>query len=142
MIQQNKAYIAGVLTVVDRDMRHIFEKVADICKEYGINPHVPHLSTDPINHPEVTPLDVWNKNFLEVTAAKLVIAYVGQPSLGTGEELEMARAEGVNIIIWWFKGEKISRMVLGNPGVTEKIEAENEDDLLTKLGLFLVNYKA
>ena len=137
MEKDNKVYIAGVLTVAEKNMRLIFEKIAEICEECGVCPHVPHLSTDPINHPAVTPLDVWNKNYHEVTTARRVIAYVGQPSLGTGEELEMARVAGVDIIAWWFRGEKVSRMVLGNPGVVEKIEAGDEEELYSRLKLFL-----
>jgi len=142
MENQKKAYIAGVLTVYQRDMRPIYENIAKICTEHNIFAHVPHLAgTDPYVDPEVTPKDVWEKNYHEVTAANYVIAYVGQPSLGTGEELEMARASNIPIIAWSFNGEKVSRMVTGNPGVKEIITIDNEADLYNRINEILKSYE-
>ncbi|MFH1822185.1 MAG: hypothetical protein ABH830_00620 [Patescibacteria group bacterium] len=82
---------------------------------------------------------VWQKNLREIAASDLLIAYVGEPSLGVGAELEIARITASDIIIWWFKGEKVSRMALGNPAVIKKIEAENEADLHMKFTDFFKN---
>ena len=130
----NKIYISGGLTHTAEKQRVIYEKIAEICKSVCADIYVPHLSgTDPIKHPDVKPYDVWVKDHREVATCDLVIAYVGLPSLGVGAELEIARITASDIIIWWFKNEKISRMAKGNPAVIKQIEAENENDLYDKL---------
>lgn len=129
----NKIYIAGALTHVSEVMKPIYEKIAALCDPLCDNVYVPHLRTDPIAHPDVVAQEVWQKNEREVSTARLTIAYVGEPSLGTGAELEIARIAGKDIILWWFKNQRVTRMTLGNPAIVEKIEAEDEQDLYNKL---------
>ncbi|MDD4333227.1 MAG: XRE family transcriptional regulator [Patescibacteria group bacterium] len=135
----NRIYISGALTHASDKQRLIYEKLAEICQTF-CDVYVPHKKgTDPINNPEITPSEVWRQDHREVATADLIIAYVGEPSLGTGGELEIARITNSDIILWNFKGQKVSRMALGNPAVIERIEVENEDDLLNKI---LITIKA
>jgi len=130
----DKVYIAGALTHEDEKVRQAYEKVAQLFESLGVETYVPHLSgVDPARNPEVLPYDVWKKNIYKVAPSNLLVAYVGKPSLGTGAELEIARITETDIILWWFTGEKVSRMARGNPAVVEQIEAEDENDLLNKL---------
>ena len=120
-------------------MRIIYEELGETVKKFASDVYIPHLGgTDPVLNPGVTPLDVWIKDHREVASSDLVIAYVGEPSLGVGAELEIARVTASNIILWWFKGEKVSRMALGNPAVSAKIEADNKEDLLNKIYELLI----
>jgi len=137
----NKIYISGGLTNSSLNLRNIYTEVAKICSSVCSNVYVPHLiGTDPIKNPEVSPRAVWKKDHREVASSDLIIAYVGQPSLGVGAELEIARITASDIIIYWFKGEKISRMARGNPAIIKEIEAKNENDLSNKLKTFLKGY--
>lgn len=127
-----KIYISGALTILNPEinMKKIYEDLAKICEDNNYTTYVPHLGgTDPIKNPQVTPQDVWEKDHLEVSTSDIVIAYVGQPSLGVGGELEMARVTNSKIILWSFAGERVSRLPKGNPAVVVEIIAENEDDL-------------
>lgn len=134
MKEISKIYVSGALTHSGAKQRAIYEKIAKDCKYFCENIYVPHMGgTDPAKDLDVTPYDVWVKDHREVAAADLVIAYVGAPSLGVGAELEIARVTASKIILWWFKGEKISRMALGNPAVIGQIEANDEADLYEKL---------
>ncbi len=138
----NKIYISGELTHAGEEIKKIYEKIAKLCSRHFNNIYVPHAGgTDPIQNPDISPMDVWQRDHRFVASADLIIAYVGQPSLGVGAELEIARIAASDIILWWFKGEKVSRMALGNPAVKYKIEAENEDDLYNKLENILKNYE-
>lgn len=130
----HKIYIGGSLTHTAETQKEIYVKIAELCKTFCDITYVPHLSgTDPVKNPEVTPAEVWQKDYAEVSSSDLNIAFVGEPSLGTGGELEIAREAKRDIILWWFAGQKVSRLPLGNPAVVEKIEAKDEDDLLEKL---------
>jgi hypothetical protein len=129
-----KIYIAGALTHAGNKQKEIYEEIADLCREFCNDVYVPHLGgTDPVKNPEVTAFDVWQKNFKIVSESDLLIVYAGEPSLGVGAELEIARIAGNKIILWWFKGEKVSRMARGNPAVVKMIEAESLEDLNKKI---------
>jgi hypothetical protein len=102
---------------------------------------VPHLnSTDPEKDPDEVPAVVWKTDHREVASSDVIIAYVGAPSLGTGAELEIARIAASDIIVWWYKGEKVSRMCLGNPNVKYQIEVEDNQDLENQLKQILKKY--
>ncbi|MFH1523224.1 MAG: XRE family transcriptional regulator [Patescibacteria group bacterium] len=136
----NKIYIAGALTNVKEEDKNLYEKLASFCKSLSSEIYVPHLwRTDPIKHPKVLPEDVWKINQGRIANSDLVIAYVGKPSLGVGAELELARINNVAIIIWWFKGEKVSRMALGNPAIIKQIQVKKINELFEKLKLYLNN---
>ncbi|MBL7058628.1 hypothetical protein ISS03_04790 [Patescibacteria group bacterium] len=138
--EKQKVYISGALTIIkaDSDIKNIYENLATICENNNCTTYVPHLNgTDPIKNPQVTPFDVWKKDHLEVSTSDIVIAYVGQPSLGVGGELEMARVTNSKIILWWFKNEIVSRLPKGNPAVYAQLEVENEDELFYKIAQLL-----
>jgi hypothetical protein len=136
----NKIYIAGALTHVGSKPREIYGKIGKICREFSrevFNPHVDGMC--PVKNPEVTPDEVWKNEEGHVASSDIIIAYVGAPSLGTGGEIEIARMNNRKIILWWFEGEKVSRFVLGNPGVKFKIEVKNEEDLYKQINVALEN---
>jgi len=136
----NKIYVAGALTHVNNGIKDTYLKIAEICKITCDNIYVPHAQgTDPINHPDIIPEEVWRLDERAVATSDLIIAYVGEPSLGTGGELEIARFNNIDIILWWFKGQKVSRLPRGNPAIIEQIEADNEKNLYEKLSAIFKN---
>ena len=108
----------------------------------GISAYVPHKHTDPMEHPEHTPQDVYNRNHDIVANARMIIAYVGEPSIGVGGELEIAKNNDTEIIIHFFRNEKVSRMARGNPSVVTEITYETEDECLEKIREFLGSKKS
>lgn len=132
-----KIYVSGALTHAGKKQRKIYEKIGEICGQFSGTVYIPHLKgTDPAVNKIISPQDVWKKDHYQVASSELVIAYVGEPSLGVGCELEIARVTHSGIILWWFTGQKVSRMALGNPNVKIKIEAKSEKDLYRKLKSF------
>lgn len=139
-----KIYIAGALTHAGDKQKKIYEQLARICSTFfpDTKTYVPHLNgTDPVLHPGVTPQDVWKIDYDEVTSSDILLAFVGEPSLGTGAELEISRISGKKIILWSFKGQKVSRMALGNPAVSARIEADDENDLFVKIEKVLKKFE-
>lgn len=131
-----KIYVSGELTIIDKkkNLRKTYESIANLCSNFCSNVYVPHLGgTDPARDLKIDPQSVWKRDHREVSSSDLIIAYVGSPSLGVGAELEIARITASDLVLWWFGGEKVSRMALGNPAVSHQIEASNEKDLLDKL---------
>jgi nucleoside 2-deoxyribosyltransferase len=130
-----KVYVSGALTKLDsgRDYREIYEAIGRVCAEFGYEPYIPHQHCDPIRNPEIDASVVWQKDHSEIEKADLTLAYVGQPSLGVGAEIEIARILEKDLIIWYFEAEKVSRMALGNPAVRSVIIAKDETDLYGKI---------
>lgn len=141
--KMGKIYVSGALTVIDenKNLKKIYESIANISSNFCSNVYVPHLGgTDPVKDPLVDPRAVWKKDHREVSSSDLIIAYVGSPSLGVGAELEIARITASDLILWWFEGEKVSRMAKGNPAVSHMIEAKDDKDLVHKLREILKKY--
>ena len=65
---------------------------------------------------------------LQVEKSQIVLAYVGVPSLGVGQELEIAREKNIPIVLLMEKNAVISRMARGNPMVTAEIRFSDFQD--------------
>lgn len=143
LLKIKKIYISGALSKLGprSKLKIAYEKIGGLVCRFCPYVYIPHLrGTDPIKNSEVPSGDVWKRDFDQVSSAELTIAYVGKPSLEVGAELEIARASSKDIIIWWYKGEKVSRMARGNPAVIAQIEAVDDNHLLEELGKLIINY--
>lgn len=139
-----KAYISGALTGVSdiEQIKCFYEKIAEICRDFGLEVYVPHLHSDPVKHPNITPSQVYEMDRKRVAESSLMVAYLGVPSLGTGSELEICQCEHVPVIVLYEKGRPVSRMARGNPAIIEEIIFENYQDAYKQLreavGLFVL----
>ena len=130
-----RAYISGALTGVENltEIKAFYESIAMLCEEMSFPAYVPHLATDPISHPDVTPRLVFETDKSEVGQANLVIAYIGFPSLGVGMELAYAEVSRIPIILLYEQGKNISRFPRGIPTVIAEIQFQGYSDALVKL---------
>jgi len=115
--------VAGPLTICSNhnEIRKFYDQILKVCSKLGYKAYNGYKFTDPYKHPDPKPSYIYNNNKTIVSDARLIIAYVGEPSTGTGQELEIAANHKIPIILVYEKGKKISRMVLGNPLVIERI---------------------
>lgn len=98
--------------------------------------------TDPELNPDVPAGDVFIADLKELEASDLMIAYLGEPSTGTGQEIEFARNHNIPVYLLYEKGVRITRMVLGSPNVNkEHIVFTNEADALAQLDTLLKKLK-
>lgn len=134
-------YVAGELTrcANPEEQKKFYEDIAELCRECGLSVYLPHQHTDPIKHPHVSPEEVYKKDYDIVANAKIIIAYVGQPSLGVGIELEIAKNNNTGIILVFQKDEKVSRMARGIPDV-KIIRYDSKEDALNQLRAELKGY--
>jgi hypothetical protein len=93
--------------------------------------------TDPIKHPDVSPHDVYLRDIQALDESQIMVSYVGEPSTGTGIEIEHAHVTGKPVIIMYEKGKHISRMLRGCPAVEKEIAFENEEDAVKQLSDYL-----
>lgn len=141
----DKVYISGALMAaknLDR-VKELYNDIAIICSENGLNPYLPHNNTDPIKDSNVSDKEVYLKDFEELVKSSLVIAYIGEPSLGVGAELSICVSKQIPVITVTESKRKVSRFLKGMLQTTENIfaiEFDNKNDLKQKLNSCLHSF--
>ena len=97
--------------------------------------------TDPEENPNVGPDRVFQIDTYELEKSDLMIAYVGEPSTGTGIEIEYARERNIPVYLLFEKGKRISRMLIGAPNIKGTVEYVDENDAYVQLQSLLEQLK-
>jgi len=108
-------YISGSLAG-SKDIvkaRALYEHLAQTCRQANCTPYVPHQNTDPIWSMELDCTAVYDKDIERLSAADVIVAYLGEPSLGVGAEIAFAVQMKKHIIAIWEEDAKVSRFVAG-----------------------------
>jgi len=110
-----RAYISGALINAARleDARRLYERLAEACASAGCAAYVPHQHADPVRDPHLSNTEVARRDLAEVRAADVLVAYVGEPSLGVGAEVAIALADGKRVLLVAESDKKVSRFLLG-----------------------------
>lgn len=130
-----RIYISGALTDVPdpRVTKRFYEAIKRVCEEAGFEVYLPHLHSDPEEHPNLSPEDVFEKDKREVLASDIVVAYVGVPSLGVGMELAYAEGANLPVILLGESERRISRFPLGIPTLVGMIRFSESQQALDAL---------
>lgn len=111
-------YFAGGLTHLQgQKEKELYERIASLLARVNLKGYVPHLFSDPLKNPALTPEQVYERNAGIIQKSDFVLAYLGAPSLGVGVELELANKWGKPVIGFAPQGVKVSRMALGVPSL-------------------------
>jgi len=142
-VQTQKVYVSGALTGIENSakIKDFYEAIGSVCKEIGLQAYVPHLATDPTQHPDVSPRQVFETDKHQVSQADLVIAYLGVPSFGVGMELAYAEINAIPIILLYEKSKHISRFPRGIPTILSEIQFNDYEDALAQLRDVLQEWK-
>ena len=110
-----RTYISGALINAVRldEARRLYERLAEACTSAGCEAYVPHQHADPVRDPHLSNTEVARRDLAEVRAADVLVAYVGEPSLGVGAEVAIALAEGKRVLLVAEADRKVSRFLLG-----------------------------
>lgn len=138
-----RVYISGALTGIDNSdvIKSFYEDIGSLCNNMGFESYVPHLNTDPINHPNIDPRQVFQTDKHQVSLSDLVIAYLGFPAFGVGMELAYAETKDISVILLYEKNKSISRFPRGIPTVFSEIKFNNYQDALNQLEKVLEQWK-
>lgn len=134
-----RIFFAGPLTnLVDpAATKDLYVKMSYVAEEHGCEWFWAFLNgTDPVLNPDVPSEIVFKTDLGELARSDVMIAYVGEPTTGTGQEIEFAREHGIPVYLMYEKAKEplISRMVLGSDNVKGVIEYEDNPDALEQLG--------
>ncbi len=132
-----RVHISGIITNLPKEKKKqyldFYDQLAVVCRKHGWQPFVPHHFIDPEEFPASLPAEVYDREIRDLKEADVVIAYVGQPSLGVGMELEVAQEQNAIVILMYEKGAKVSRLIRGCPAVVHEIEFDDFPSALKKL---------
>jgi nucleoside 2-deoxyribosyltransferase len=137
-----RIFFAGPLTNLKNPeaTKKWYRNMAGIANKNGFECFWAFLSgTDPVKDPGVEPDFIYEKDLRELEKSNIMIAYVGEPSTGTGQELEYAKEHDIAIYLVYEKDKSVSRMVEGNPAVKGVIEFTDFDDALNQLDKLLAS---
>ncbi len=131
------AYLASALTGLDQEQREHVDTVSGIvdlvCKDLDIDLYQPGKVTDPVNHPDVSAEEVFNMDREHVLRSDLLVHVADYASTGAGEELDIAQAALIPIVLLAHGKSKVSRMVTGIPALKLMITYGDLDELSNEL---------
>jgi hypothetical protein len=132
-------FLSGALTGLEKPDFIIanYERVGLVCEEIGAVAYRPWRYTDPIADPHIPSREVYETDEYHVSTADLVIAYVGIPSLGVGQEIEIAKEHGVPVLLLCERRKPLSRMTRGSPNVIDVIRFDDMEEALCQVRAFL-----
>jgi nucleoside 2-deoxyribosyltransferase len=139
-----RIFFAGPLTNLKHPeaTKKWYRDMAGIANKNGFEAFWAFMSgTDPVKNPNVAPDYIYEKDLKELEKSNLMVAYIGEPSTGTGQELEYAKEHHIPIYLVYEKNQPVARMVLGNPDVDGVIEFTDFDDALNQLDRMLLTFK-
>jgi 2'-deoxynucleoside 5'-phosphate N-hydrolase len=139
-----RIFFAGPLTNLRNPTftKALYKKMGDVATECGFDYFWAfQRGTDPDTDPNVNPDYIYYKDLKELEDSNLMIAYMGEPSAGTGQELEYAKEHNIPAYLVFEKNAHVSRMIIGNPAVKGTIAFADETDALDQLRTLLRTIK-
>jgi len=110
-----RAYISGALMNVP-DLpaaRALYERLGAACASAGCDAYVPHQHADPLHDPDMKNVEVAEKDLTAISAADILVADIGEPSLGVGAEIVIALNARKRVLAVAAEGRRVSRFILG-----------------------------
>lgn len=135
-----RIFFAGPLTDLREPAKTkaFYKRLAAVTEKNKVNYFWAFLNgTDPIANPDVPAPKVYEVDKMQLENSDVMVAYVGEPSTGTGIEIEIAKNKGIPVYILYEKGQRVSRMLRGCPAVKKELVYENEDDALKQFDALL-----
>lgn len=135
-----RIFFAGPLTNLQHPdkTKAFYKKLAALTEKNGIEYFWAFLNgTDPIANPDVPANKVYEVDKGQLEQSDVMVAYVGEPSTGTGMEIEIAKNRGIPVYLIYEKGARVSRMLRGCPAVKGEIVFTDENDGLTQFDALL-----
>lgn len=110
-----RVYISGALKA-SRDLaaaRKLYEHAATSVRRDGVEPYLPHATTDPEKEADLSPLSVYHTDVTALRSCQAVIAFLDEPSLGVGAELAICAQDDIPVLGLCRSPERLSRFAIG-----------------------------
>lgn len=133
-MERKQVYISGPLT--NSSKKELYELLGEEFEKCGFSAYIPHQQ----KNADIKPGKVYQTDYRKIIESSLLVAYVGEPSLGVGQEIQIASFHQIPILLVFEKGAKVSRMTLGTPGVKQRFQFENIENLREWVRQFMLGY--
>jgi len=143
-VTRRVAYLSTALTGVAAEARAGIDATVAVVRAVCATPIVdldvyfPGDHTDPLRDAHVSPEEVFRIDRDRVKSADVLLAFGHVPSVGVGQELNMALASALPVVFLVPDGVRVSRMALGAPCRSIEIPYATDDELRTRLHEALV----
>lgn len=135
-----RIFFAGPLTNLKdyKKTEAFYTKLATVAKNRGFDFFLAFLNgTDPNKEHEISAQEVYKRDTDQLAKSDIMIAYIGEPSTGTGVEIEYANTHKIPVVVLYEKRNWTSRMARGCPSVTKEIIFSSEDDAIRQFDTLL-----
>lgn len=135
-----RIFFAGPLTDLrePEKTKAFYRQLAAVAREARLDFFWAFLNgTDPIKNPDVPAPKVYEVDIYQLSQSDLMVAYVGEPSTGTGIEIEYAKNKGIPVYLLYEQGKRISRMLRGCPAIKKEIVFTSQEDALSQFRALL-----
>lgn len=137
-MERKQVYISGPLT--NSSKKELYELLGAEFEKCGFSAYIPNQHTDPKKNADIKPKEVYQTDYRRIIESSLLVAYVGEPSLGVGQEIQIAAFHQIPILLVFEKEAKVSRMTLGNPMVKQTFKFETFENLKEWVSQFMIWY--
>lgn len=137
-MEKRQVYISGPLT--NSSKKELYELLGEEFEKCGFSAYIPHQHTDPKKNADIKPDKIYQTDYRKIIESSLVVAYVGEPSLGVGQEIQIAAFHQIPILLVFEKGARVSRMTLGTPGVKQTFQFDTFENLKEWVPKFMTWY--
>ena len=137
-MERKQVYISGPLT--NSSKKELYELLGAEFEKCGFSAYIPHQHTDSKKNADIKPKEVYQTDYRRIIESSLLVAYVGEPSLGVGQEIQIAAFHQIPILLVFEKEAKVSRMTLGNPMVKQTFKFETFENLKEWVSQFMIWY--
>ena len=93
--------------------RALYERLGAACASAGCEAYVPHQHADPVRDPDMPNLEIAQRDLDAIARADILVAEIGEPSLGVGAEIALALHSRKRVLAVAADGQRVSRFVLG-----------------------------
>ncbi len=119
------------LPMISMENFDFHKNYVQIIKELGLKVISEWVCIPPYNE-KLPPRSIFERDIKAINVSDLLIADITHQSHGVGMEIMYAYMLGKKLIVTFKKGSKVSRMILGIPGIL-CVEYESLSDLREKL---------
>jgi len=131
-------YVATALTGLDRDTREgidfVSSRIHEVCKAFELYVYQPRKASDPLLHTEISESEVYRLDRSRVVMADVLFVLANRPSLGVGQEFEIAATYCKPTVLIARDDVHLSRMTTGSwANILEVIRYSSPEDLEKRL---------
>ncbi len=134
-----KVYLATSIMGASRDLK-LARRVADYIKSLGHEVLTENVVTKYWNE-DIPPEEVFERDIRLLNSSDALIADVTNPSLGVGYEICMAVEKKKPVMVFAWKGVKVSKLIEGNPYL-KFVRLESFEELKGEISSFLEHVTA